>query len=266
VVPLNREHQRAEGGNGAKGGQTGHLVTLSANLKVDGAPVPDQPVRFTLAGQPCGPSLTDATGHAFCELTDSISTISAAVGAPITASFAGDSVYASARTTATFGGHLGPIKVPPLPPPTTTTGTTTTGSAVGTAVTVITEAMGAAPFTFTLSTATQPNIVSDTPGAGELNVPPGTVTFTVSNPDSNILSHTFEVCTTPLAKPVTTLPAVQKLPPTCSGKSTPLLGPGGATATLTVDLTTPGAYEYLSTANNPKGDAYSGMKGVLNVT
>ena len=149
----------------------------------------------------------------------------------------------------------GPIVPPTTPPPPATTGT---------AVTVITEAV--VPFTFTLSTATQPKIVSDTPGKAELDVPPGTVTFTVSNPSSNILSHTFEVCTTPLAKPVTTLPGVQALPNSCTGAATPLLAPGGATATLTVDLTTPGAYEYLSTANNPGGDASSGMKGVLNVT
>ena len=137
-------------------------------------------------------------------------------------------------------------------------------TAAGTAVTVTTE--GLAPFTFTLSTATQPKIVSDTPAKAELDVPPGTVTFTVSNPYSNILSHTFEVCTTPLAKPVTTLPGVQALPNSCTGEVTPLLAPGGAIATLTVDFTTPGAYEYLGTANNPRGDASSGMKGVLNVT
>ena len=41
---------------------------------------------------------------------------------------------------------------------------------------------------------------------------------------------------------------VQALPNSCTGEVTPLLAPGGATATLTVDLTTPGAYEYLSTA------------------
>ena len=142
--------------------------------------------------------------------------------------------------------------------------TTTTPAPTATVVTVTAEAV--TPFTFTLSTVTQRNIVSDTPGAAELNVPPGTVTFTVSNPYANINSHTFEICTTPLAKPVTTLPGVQKLPNSCTGEVTPLLAPGGAIATLMVDFTTPGAYEYLSTANNPKGNAYSGMKGVLNVT
>ena len=142
---------------------------------------------------------------------------------------------------------------PPSPATTTATAVTVTAEAV-------------APFTFTLSTVTQPKIVSDTPAKGELNVPPGTVTFTMSNPITNILSHTFEICTTPLAKPVTTLPGVQKLPNSCTGEFTPLLAPGGAIATLTVDLTTPGAYEYLSTANNPGGDASSGMKGVLNIT
>jgi hypothetical protein len=47
---------------------------------------------------------------------------------------------------------------------------------------------------------------------------------------------------------------------------TPVLAPGGATATISVDFTTPGAYEYLSTAGGSTGDAFSGMKGVLNVT
>lgn len=92
--------------------------------------------------------------------------------------------------------------------------------------------------------------------------------FNISNPVANILSHTFEVCSTPLPAPLKTLPAIQKLPNSCTGKSTALLAPGGLSATLTVDFTMPGTYEYLSTANGGPAvnDASSGMKGVLNVT
>ena len=45
--------------------------------------------------------------------------------------------------------------------------------------------------------------------------------------------------------------------------STPVLAPGSAIATLTLDLATPGSYEYLSSVS---GDALPGMKGVLAVT
>ncbi len=169
-----------------------------------------------------------------------------------------------AETVATSSDTFTVVVKPSKPPTTTTTpGTTTTSPPPETKVTVTTEAV--APFTFTLSTSRQPEIVSDTPGKGELDVTPGTVTFTVSNPYSNIDSHTFEICTTPLAKPVGTLPGVEALANSCSGEATPVLAPGGAIATLTVVLTTPGAYEYLSTANGSEGDAASGMKGVLNV-
>jgi hypothetical protein len=248
--------------SGARDGQTGHLVKLAATLTIDGAPVPDQPVRFTLADHHCGPSITDATGHAECQLTDPVSTVSASVGARITASFAGDSVYSSLVVNATFGGPLTPVKVHPILPPTTPT-PTTTSSSTSTAVTVTTGVPMA--YTFTLSTATQPRVISDKP-AVELDVPTGNVSFTITNPSSGILSHNFKVCMTPLPGPITTLPKIQALPDDCTGESTPTSTPGGTPTTLTIDFTTPGAYEYLSTANNPDGDAFSGMKGVLNVT
>jgi hypothetical protein len=162
----------------------------------------------------------------------------------------------------------------PKPPTTTTTATATTTTSPTTTTTTTPTTTGGATvtvtageprtYTFKFSTPTQPKVVSDMP-ATELAVPTGEVTFEVTNSSSSIVSHSFEVCTTPLPKAVTTLAGVQALPNSCSGPSTPVLAPGG-TGTLTIDLTTPGAYEYLSTANNPDGDAFSGMKGVLNVT
>jgi hypothetical protein len=50
--------------------------------------------------------------------------------------------------------------------------------------------------------------------------------------------------------------------PGCTGTSTPVLKPG-ASATITVDLTSPGTYEYLSSVAD---DAFAGMKGELEVT
>ena len=179
---------------------------------------------------------------------------------------------------AVAAGSLDVASVFPIPtpfprvkvkPPSTTTKTTTTTTTTSSATTVVSVIAGApGTFTFTLSTATQPKVVSDTPGAAELTVPAGEVTFNVSDPVDDILSHNFEVCSTPLVPaPAKTLPAVQKLPDSCTGMSTPVVMPGGASATLTVDFTTPGAYEYLSTANPEGGnDASSGMVGVLNVT
>ena len=161
-------------------------------------------------------------------------------------------------------------------PPTTTKTTPTTATTTHTSVpsttapptsasTTVTVTAGLpGTYTFRLSTSTQPRVISDLP-VTELTIPAGEVTFEVTNSPSAIVSHTFEVCTTRLAKPVVSLTGVQALPNRCSGQVTPLLAPG-ATATLTIDLATPGAYEYLSTANNPEGDAFSGMKGVLNVT
>ncbi|HMK96428.1 MAG TPA: hypothetical protein VK425_02715, partial [Acidimicrobiales bacterium] len=140
---------------------------------------------------------------------------------------------------------------------------TTTGGPTGTVVTVITGEP--AEFSFELSTATQPKVVSDEP-AIELTVPLGEVTFNVTNPEDNILSHNFKVCSAPLPGPVKTLPGVQALPDNFTGTAAPLLAPGGAGATLRVDFRAPGAYEYLSTGGGPSGDAFAGMKGVLNVT
>jgi plastocyanin len=52
------------------------------------------------------------------------------------------------------------------------------------------------------------------------------------------------------------------LPDKCTGTSTPVLAPGSASATLTINFTTPGNYEYLSSVGD---DAFAGMKGVLTV-
>jgi uncharacterized cupredoxin-like copper-binding protein len=149
---------------------------------------------------------------------------------------------------------------------TTTTATTTTSRSSGTVVTVTADE--SASFTFTLSTSTQPKVVSDMPGAAELNVLAGKVTFNVTDSVSAINSHTFEVCSAPLPGPVKTLPALQKLPNSCTGTTVPAKGAlaPSASATLTIDITTPGTYEYLSPYGGPTGDAAAGMKGVLNVT
>jgi len=149
-----------------------------------------------------------------------------------------------------------PSITPPVPPTTKPTVVTVTAGVPMT-------------YTFTLSTATQPKVVSDKP-ATELTVPTGDVTFNVTDSALAILSHTFEVCTAPLPGPVTTLAAIQALPNSCSGTTAPpnpnVLAPG-ATATITVHFTSPGTYEYLSTVGGAAtGDAFAGMKGVLNVT
>jgi YVTN family beta-propeller protein len=181
----------------------------------------------------------------------------------------GDTLCAGWKGTTTgrvYDACLGRYQPPPSPPsaPTTTTSTpTTTAGSTGTVVTVTTGEPS--EYTFQLSTPTQPKVVSDKP-AIELAVPLGEVTFNVTNPVDEILSHDFKVCSAPLPGPVTTLPKVEGLPDSCSGTATPLLAPGGVSATLKVDFTAPGAYEYLSTAGGPEGDAFAGMKGVLNVT
>jgi hypothetical protein len=101
---------------GDRKGASGQAVTLSARLTVDGAPVPSQPLRFTLAGQGCGPALTDPTGRASCQITDTLTPIQTAAGSAIKASFPGDSVYKSVTASATFGGGLAIVTpVPPLP-------------------------------------------------------------------------------------------------------------------------------------------------------
>jgi hypothetical protein len=45
-----------------------------------------------------------------------------------------------------------------------------------------------------------------------------------------------------------------------------MLAPGSPTAALTIDFTTPGAYEYPNAVGCPSGDAFAEMKGVLDVT
>ena len=167
----------------------------------------------------------------------------------------------------------GATVVPPKTTSTSTTATTTTTTATTTtpAPSTIVTVIAGVPMTFAfkLWTAAQPKtkFVSDAP-VTELTVSPGEVAFNLTNPEANILSHNFEVCSTPLPRPLKTLPAIQKLPNSCTGKSTAVIAPGGPLASLTVDFTTPGSYEYLSTANGTPAvnDASSGMKGVLNVT
>ncbi len=130
-------------------------------------------------------------------------------------------------TDKVYDACLGAYKPPPSLPPapgTTTSTPPTTGGPPGTVVTVLTgEPM---TFSFELSTATQPKVISDEP-AIELDVPLGEVTFNVTNPEDNILSHNFKVCSAPLPGPVTTLPGVQKLHDGCHGTQTGLLAPGG---------------------------------------
>jgi plastocyanin len=144
---------------------------------------------------------------------------------------------------------------------------TSTTTAAATVVTVIAGVPSA--YAFKLSAAGEPAAVSDKP-AVQLSLPAGEVTFDVQNPSSGIVPHSFEICSAPLAGAVTTLGAVQKLPNSCLGTTAPAppgsLAPG-ASASVTVDLTTPGTYEYLSTAGGAAtGDAFAGMKGVLKVT
>ena len=169
--------------------------------------------------------------------------------------------WKGATTDGLYAACLGGYEPPPSPPPPLST--TTTSGSTGTVVTVT--AGLPSTYTFQLSTATQPKVVSDQP-AIELNVPLGEVTFNVTNPEDNILSHNFKVCSAPLPGPVTSLAGIQVLPDNCGGTATPVLAPGSAGVMLKVVFTAPGAYEYLSTAGGPSGDAFSGMKGVLNVT
>lgn len=151
-------------------------------------------------------------------------------------------------------------RVPPIPVPPTTAPTAT----------VVTVTAGVPmTFSFRLSTVAQPKVVSDRP-AIELTVPTGDVTFNVTDSSGAILSHTFEVCTTRLPGPVKTLAAIQALPDGCSGTTAPrspkVLAPG-TSATMTIHFSSPGTYEYLSTVGGAAtGDAFAGMKGVLNIT
>jgi uncharacterized cupredoxin-like copper-binding protein len=217
-------------------GKRGHLVMLAAKLTVDGAPVPNQPVLLTLAGHSCLLADTDATGRARCRLTDNVGITIPGVGAPIKASFTGDSVYKPASAKASFDASLAPVKTP-IPQPASPT-------------TVVVTAGKPSAFAFTLSTAGQAAVHSDS--ARKLELPPGSATFDVTNSTSSILSHDFKVCSS------NTGGKANK----CVGTRTPVLTPG-ASASLTIDLTQAGTYEYLSTV---PGDALAGMKGDLVIT
>jgi uncharacterized cupredoxin-like copper-binding protein len=81
-------------------------------------------------------------------------------------------------------------------------------------------------------------------------VPVGKVTFKVSN--SGQLPHDFELCSSSKGTSKTNA---------CTGKSTPMISPG-QTATLVVNVTKAGTYEYLCTVS---GHAAYGMKGILTV-
>ena len=139
--------------------------------------------------------------------------------------------------------------------PTTTTTPTTTG-------TVVTVTAGA-PMTygFTLSALGQ-TVYSYQPK--QLAVPNGAVTFNLTN-TLGIGNHNFFVCSTPLTGAAIKTPTIS-LPQTCTGTGTASLAPGDS-ATLTVDLTTAGTYEYLSTVGCPTFcDSGYGMIGKLQVT
>ena len=98
----------------------------------------------------------------------------------------------------------------------------------------------------------------------QLSVPPGIVTFNVTNA-LGIGNHDFFVCSTPLTASAAKTAAIE-LPQTCTGTGTASLAPGDS-ATLTVDLTTAGTYEYLSNVGCPTFcDSGSGMIGKLQVT
>jgi plastocyanin len=187
------------------------------------------------------------------------------VGVTGASCFAGDDAHVQATT-----GGPAATSTPPssgTPPSTTTTTTTTTPTGPTTTTTpagatlVTVTASTPMAYTFRLSTPGQRTVVSDS--TAKLTVPVGSVTFNVTNATSAIDPHDFEVCSTPLsASAIKTLPAIVALPNKCTGTSTPVLV-AGSSATLTVDFTTPGTYEYLSSA---RSDALAGMKGALKVT
>ena len=156
-----------------------------------------------------------------------------------------------------------PVPTVPITRATTTTTTTTTAStAAGTVVTVI--ANSPETYSFTLSTPGQAPVYSYQ--LKELSVPAEEATFKVTNAEG-IDTHNFGVCTAPLTGAALKAPTIN-LPETCTGMFTPPLAPGDS-ATLTVDFTTPGEYEYLSTFGCPKSvscDAGYGMIGKLRVT
>ena len=81
------------------------------------------------------------------------------------------------------------------------------------------------------------------------SVPAGTVKFTFTN--NGILPHDFKLCSSNAGGTATA----------CTGKVTPMVTPGNS-ATLTVNLTKAGKYEYLCTVS---GHAAAGMNGLVTV-
>jgi uncharacterized cupredoxin-like copper-binding protein len=79
----------------------------------------------------------------------------------------------------------------------------------------------------------------------------GSVTFKITNKGN--LPHDFKVCSSNKGGTATA----------CAGKVTPMINPAGGTATLTVNFTKAGSYEYLCTVS---GHAAAGMKGLLKVS
>ncbi len=133
-------------------------------------------------------------------------------------------------------------------------------SAKVTTVTVV--ANQPSTYSFKLSTPGEAAVLSDS--GKKLVLGTGTVLFAVTNPKSSLVSHSFEICPTPLTSTL-----IHHLPNACKGSPgivTPVLKPGG-TASVSHDFTTSGTYEYLSAARGPdSGDAFAGMKGTLTVT
>ena len=94
-----RKIEASLGNLGPSGGDFNDPVSLVADLTVSGsgAPVPQQPVLLSVGTQSCV-GTTDASGHASCNLT-----IEQHPGAySLSASFAGDTAYASATASAPF--------------------------------------------------------------------------------------------------------------------------------------------------------------------
>jgi hypothetical protein len=255
------------------GGDLGYSGALSAN---GGTALIGEPDDHDFVGAAWVFTRSGSTWKQEAELTGGGETVQGDFGASAalsgdakTALIAGDWDNNFAGAAWVFGTACGvlcntTVTTPaPVVPPTKTT----TPSPTGTTVTVTAGVPGT--YTFDLSTATQTNVVSDIPKT-ELNVPLGDVTFKVTDSLGAILSHTFEVCTTPLPGPLITLAAIQALPNSCTGTTVPpspkVLAPGES-ATATIDFTSKGTYEYLSTVGGAAtGDAFAGMKGVLNVT
>jgi plastocyanin len=132
--------------------------------------------------------------------------------------------------------HLGAVFVATVPKAPSTT--TSSPAAAGFVVTVT--AGKPSEFSFLLSTQV---------------VPPGVVTFEITN--SGTEPHNFEICS--VTSDATANSCVGTTSTTLSGAG----GGGPSSASLTVTLSTPGTYEYLSTV---PGQATAGMKGLLDVS